>query len=319
MISILIFTKNEEQDLPGCLQSVAWSDDVHVFDSFSTDRTCEIARRFGATVHQREFDNYASQKNAGLHSVPLRYPWTLLLDADERIPAALANEMRDFAARAPNAVSAARLRRRDFFLGTWLKHAQISPFYIRLVRPERAHFEREVNEVMKVEGRVVDLRGPFDHFPFSKGIGHWVQKHNLYSTMEARLVSEGATQSSSLWRAIFAKDFNERRGHQKAIFFRLPFRPARKFCYMMLIRRAFLDGRAGITYAMLQCIYEYLIVLKTRELAAGQSAASAKASRSLTLTDAQNAVGAVKGSSASTAGGEWHVTSDEHDFKKAPW
>src|SRR5262245_57359665 len=147
MISVLIFTKNEEQDLPGCLQSVAWSENVHVFDSFSTDRTCEIARHFGAAVHQREFDNYASQKNAGLRSVTFRHAWVLLLDADERVPQPLAEEMRNFAANAPNTVSAARLRRRDFFLGTWLKHAQISPFYIRLVRPERAHFEREVNEV----------------------------------------------------------------------------------------------------------------------------------------------------------------------------
>ena len=270
MISVLIFTKNEEQDLPDCLQSAAWSDDVHVFDSFSTDRTCEIAGCFGTTVHQREFDNYASQKNAGLHSVQFRYPWVLLLDADERVPEPLAQEMRQFVVSAPSGVSAARLRRRDFFMGTWLKHAQISPFYIRLVRPGRAHFEREINEVLKVKGDVVDLRQPFDHFPFSRGMGHWIHKHNLYSTMEARLVCGASTgaENCSLRKALFAKDFNERRGHQKALFFKLPFRPGLKFCYMMLVRRAFLDGRAGIAYTVLQCIYEYFIVLKTRELQA---------------------------------------------------
>src|SRR6266852_4190195 len=95
MISVLVCTKNEEQDLPGCLLSVAWSDDVHVFDSFSTDQTCEIAKRSGAAVHQREFDGYASQKNAGLHSVTFRHPWTLLLDADERVPESLAKELCD--------------------------------------------------------------------------------------------------------------------------------------------------------------------------------------------------------------------------------
>lgn len=286
MISVLIFTKNEEQDLPGCLHSVAGLEDVHVFDSLSTDRTCEIARRFGATVHQREFDNYASQKNAGLRSVTFRHPWVLLLDADERVPQPLAEELRDFAAHAPLGVSAARLRRKDFFMGTWLRHAQISPFYIRLVRPERAHFEREVNEVMKVEGDVVDLSQPFDHFPFSKGISHWIQKHNLYSTLEARvaLYGAGGAQKCSLRKALFARDFNERREHQKALFLKLPFRPWLKFWYMMVVRRAFLDGRTGLTYVGLQCIYEYFIVLKIREIQAHRRSIAAELSPSVSAS-----------------------------------
>lgn len=276
LISIVIFTKNEEQDLPGCLQSVSWSDDIHVFDSFSTDQTVQIASRSGAKVQQRKFDNFASQKNAALRELHFRYVWVLLLDADERIPAPLVAQMKQFIATASPVVSAGRLRRRDFFMGTWLKHAQISPFYIRLVRPEKAAYEREVNEVMKVDGEIWDLSEPFDHFPFSKGIAHWVDKHNSYSTMEARLAagSHGHPGGYSWTRAIFAKDFNERRYHQKGLSLKLPFRPLMKFAYMMLIRRAFVDGRAGITYAFLQSFYEYLIVLKTRELAANGSISS---------------------------------------------
>jgi glycosyltransferase involved in cell wall biosynthesis len=273
LISVVIFTKNEEQDLPGCLQSVSWSDDVHVFDSFSTDQTVPIASRSGAKIQQRKFDNFASQKNAALRELHFRYVWVLLLDADERVPARLVDEMKQFIATAPPVVSAARLRRRDFFMGTWLKHAQISPFYIRLVRPEKASYEREVNEVMKVDGEIWDLNEPFDHFPFSKGIARWVDKHNSYSTMEARLAagSQGPASHYSWTRAMFAKDFNERRYHQKGLSLKLPFRPLLKFAYMMLIRRAFFDGRAGIAYAFLQSFYEYLIVLKTRELAASSS------------------------------------------------
>jgi glycosyltransferase involved in cell wall biosynthesis len=293
MISILIFTKNEQQDLPACLESVAWADDVHVFDSFSTDRTCEIAVQYGANVHKREFDNYAAQKNAGLHTVSFRHPWVLLLDADERVPEPLARELTGFVASVPAGVNGARLRRRDYFLGTWLKHAQISPFYIRLVRPQRVHYEREVNEVMKVEGAVADLREPFDHFPFSKGIAHWVQKHNTYSTLEAGLISKmgAGAKEGSLRQALFAKDFNTRRVHQKALFFRLPFRPLLKFCYMMLVRRAFLDGRAGITYALLQCIYEYFILLKTRELKTSTLAATCEVPRVITGLDAPARMG----------------------------
>jgi len=268
LISALILTKNEEQDLPACLRSLHWCADIHVFDSFSTDRTVEVANTYGAQVHQRVFDGYAAQRNAALRSIEFRYPWVLILDADERIPQATAGEIQAFVEAAAPDVSAARLRRRDFFLGTWLKHAQISPFYIRLVRPGNVHYEREINEVLKVDGKIADLGEAFDHYPFSKGIAHWLDKHNVYSSMEARLAlqSKRGNAPFSVRRAFFANDFNERRFHQKELFYRLPLRPLIKWLYMVVARRAFLDGRAGLTYASLQAIYEYMIILKTREL-----------------------------------------------------
>ena len=85
MISIIILTKNEQQDLPGCLQSVAWSDDIHVYDSMSTDNTLAIAHDFGATVTQRPFDNWAAHQNWGLQNVPFKHPWVFYIDADERM------------------------------------------------------------------------------------------------------------------------------------------------------------------------------------------------------------------------------------------
>ncbi len=81
MISVLILTKNEERDLPDCLRSVGWSDDIHVFDSHSTDRTVEIASEFGARVTTRRFDNWAEHQNWGLKNIPFRHPWVFYLDA----------------------------------------------------------------------------------------------------------------------------------------------------------------------------------------------------------------------------------------------
>ena len=267
MISVLILTRNEEQDLPGCLASVAWSDDVHVFDSRSTDRTVQIAEAHGAKVTQRAFDGYASQRNAALTTVPFKHDWILILDADERATPELADEALQAVAASPSQTAAFRIRRRDFLWNTWLKHAQISPWYVRLVRKGRARYVREVNEVLEVDGATSELKNPLDHFPFSKGISHWVAKHNTYSTMEAQLLASGAaTQQASLRAALFEKDFHLRRGAQKALFFKLPLRPLLKWCYMVFWRRAILDGRAGLTYATLQSFYEYLIVLKTREL-----------------------------------------------------
>ncbi|WP_382163731.1 glycosyltransferase family 2 protein [Hydrogenophaga sp. ANAO-22] len=273
---MLILTRNEQQDLPGCLASVAWSDDVHVLDSLSTDRTREIAREAGAQVTERAFDGYASQRNAGLR-LPFRHPWLLVLDADERVPPALAREIEAFVQGAGTHVdvAAARMRRRDIWWGTWLRRSQISPFYVRLLRPERARYEREINEVLVVDGPIADLAQPFDHYPFSKGLDHWLDKHNTYSRMEAQLILSRSVPQPSWRTALFGADFNERRVHQKAIFYRLPARPLIKLAYMLVWRRGVLDGVAGIRYALLQTIYEYLIVLKVKEAEQGQRASAA--------------------------------------------
>ena len=266
MISVLILTKDEEQDLPGCLDSVRWSDDVHVFDSESTDRTVEIAQAHGAVVTRRAFDGYARQRNAAMQ-LPFRNPWVLVLDADERPTPELSSEMQVAVRQAPTGTAAFRMRRRDFLWGTWLKHAQLTPYYVRLLRPDRVHYTRDINEIVEVDGAITELSAPLDHLAFSKGLSHWVAKHNAYSTKEAELLASGdAIRAASLRRALFAPNFHERRVAQKAIFYELPARPLIKWMYMMFVRGAVLDGRPGVTYATLQAFYEYLIETKRREI-----------------------------------------------------
>ncbi|HZZ38928.1 MAG TPA: glycosyltransferase family 2 protein [Acidobacteriaceae bacterium] len=270
MISVLILTKNEEQDLPGCLESVSWSDDIHVFDSFSTDRTVEIARDRGATVTQRIFDNWSDHQNWALKNIAFRHGWVFYLDADERATPLLAAEMQK-AVLSPQECVAFRVRRRDVFLGRWLKHAQASPFYLRLFQPAHLRYERLVNPVSLPDGPVGQVDGHLDHFPFSKGLSHWMDRHNAYSTLEAMQIirNRGESQGSSIVAALTAKDFHERRFHQKELFYRLPGRPLIKFLALYIGKRGFLDGQAGFTYAVLQSVYEYMIVLKTRELSVG--------------------------------------------------
>lgn len=266
MISTLILTLNEEQDLPGCLDSITWCDDIHVLDSGSTDRTAEIARSRGAHVTTRSFDGYARQRNAAMQ-LPFRHPWVLVLDADERPSPELSLEMPRAIASAAPGVSAFRMRRRDFLWGTWLKHAQLTPFYVRLLRPDRVHYSRDINETIEVDGEIGELQGPLDHLAFSKGLSHWVAKHNAYSSKEAELLASGdAVRKASLKQALLARNFHERRVAQKAIFYELPARPLVKWLYMMFVRGAVLDGHAGVMYATLQSFYEYLIEVKRREI-----------------------------------------------------
>lgn len=268
MISVLILTKNEEQDLPGCLQSVEWCDDVQVYDSFSDDQTVGIARSHGATVTQRKFDNWSSHQNWGLANLPFKYPWVLYIDADERVSVELKDVLLRFNADNNEAV-AYEIQRRDFaWDGTWLKHAQISPYYLRLFRPEKMRYERLVNPLSVPDGPVGRIKGYLDHYPFSKGIKYWLQRHLGYADMEAemRLKDMADGTSFSIYKAFLGKDLTEKRYHQKGIFYKMPMRPFIKWLYMVIGRRAFLDGKAGIVYSTLQSIYEYVIVLKTQEL-----------------------------------------------------
>ena len=266
-VSVLVLTKNEQQDLPGCLQSVSWSDDIHVYDSVSTDETVTIARRFGATVIQRPFDNWAAHQNWGLQNIPFKHPWVFYIDADERMTPELVQAV-EAAVVSPGENAAFRLQRRDFFMSTWLKHVQTSSFYMRLFRPEKMRYERLVNPVSVADGPVGEVAGYLDHYPFSKGIGHWIERHNGYSRFEAQqIISNRQAGEGFRWvKAFTAKDFHQRRYQQKELFYRLPFRPLVKFLLLYVVKRGFLDGRAGLDYAMLQAVYEYFIVLKVREL-----------------------------------------------------
>ncbi len=273
-VSVLILTKNEQHDLPACLNSVAWSDDVHVLDSGSTDDTVALARAQGALVTSRTYPgstapfggDEAAHRNWGLRNIPFKHGWLLLLDADERATPELLAGMRAMLA-APGDSVAYRIHRRDYFLGTWIRHVTPSPFNIRLIQPAAVSYERIINPVTLVNGAVGEMEAHFDHFPFSKGMSHWFAKHNDYSTFEARHLMDGqkGPQTFQLRKALFAKDINERRMHQKGIYYRLPWRPLVMFLGLYVGKRGFLDGRAGFVYAVLRAIYEYMIVLKVAE------------------------------------------------------
>mgnify|MGYP000929345230 CR=1 FL=1 len=268
MISILILTKNEEQDLPDCLESVKWSDDIHLYDSYSDDKTVEIAKQYGATITKRKFDNWAAHQNWGLTNITFKYPWVLYIDADERVSEELKNNLLNFDINNKE-FAAFEIQRRDFaWNGRWLKHAQISPYFLRFFQPSKMRYERLVNPVSIPNGSTSRLNGYLDHYPFSKGFKFWFQRHLSYADMEATMRLEDIRKGIifSFKKALFSKDFTEKRYHQKGLFYKMPFRPFIKWLYMVVIRRSFLDGKAGMTYTTLQAIYEYLIILRTKEL-----------------------------------------------------
>jgi glycosyltransferase involved in cell wall biosynthesis len=264
-ISVLILTLNEESNLERCLRSVAWSDDIIVFDSYSTDRTVEIARDFGARVVQRRFDDENSHRSASLR-VGFKHPWVFNPDADEIATPELQQEMiRRVQECSPSTVSF-RMRRKDIFMGRWLRHTGLYPLWcMRLFRPDKLQFERKINLNYLIDGDEEKLEGHMIHYSFSKGIAAWVEKHNRYSNWEALETIQAKKPASTVIELLRSPNSVDRRHGMKELLQWMPMRPAIRFCYEMLVRRAFLDGMAGIHYSLLISIYEYLISVKAAE------------------------------------------------------
>lgn len=266
MISVLILTYNEERNISACLDSVAWSDDVLVVDSFSTDSTMQLVARKGVRMIQNRFLNFAQQRNFGLENGKLKHDWVLHLDADELVTPALKDELERLANSAK--YDAYRLASKMIFQGRWLKYAGMYPSYqVRFGRRDKLSFIQVGHgqrEVLPPE-RIGTMRESLLHYSFGKGLQDWVDKHNRYSSAEAQysLSEEGEAID---WVGLFCiNDAMRRRRSFKRLSSRLPCRPLLRFCYMYLLRRGFLDGLPGYHYCRLLAIYEYLIVLKVRE------------------------------------------------------
>ena len=252
--------------MPGALESIsAFSDDVLVLDSFSTDRTVEIARAAGARLEQRPFDNYAAQRMAGLNLV-FKNPWTLILDADERVSPELGREMSSAIQSVKSDVCMFRMRRKDMFLGRWLRHSSGYPTWFgRLVRPGMVRIERDINEEYIPLGKVGYLVEHLVHFPFNRGVTHWLDRHNSYSTLEASRIHLDAKSPIAMSR-LLSRDPVGRRKEAKKILYRLPLRPSIVFFYLYFVRLGFLDGFPGFLFCRLRALYEFQIDVKAREL-----------------------------------------------------
>ena len=263
-LAAVIITRNEAIDIAECVASCSFAEKVLVLDSHSTDDTVEIARSAGAEVVFREFTNYADQRNVALAHVA-DYDWVLMMDADERVPEDMALEIEQAIADAPQDIVLYRIRRRDFFFGKWLRRATGYPTWAgRLMRPTRVQFTRDINEELVAHGAAGLLQTHFHHFPFSKGISAWVERHNTYSTMEAVRLSEERARPTG-WQWGHFRDPAKRRRLIKQMFYRLPFRPWIMFLALYVLRGGFLDGWAGLQYCRLRAMYEYMIELKMAE------------------------------------------------------
>jgi glycosyltransferase involved in cell wall biosynthesis len=266
-ISVLVLTFNEEVNIRRCLKSVAWADDVVVLDSGSTDRTVAIAESMGARVLQRSFDDFAGQRNWGLENAGFRHDWVLHLDADEVVPPEMHDEI--LGVIRDNRFAGYRVSLKLMFQDRWIRRASMFPAYqVRLGRRDRLRFKMEGHGQREnlPPGEIGTLETSLLHYSFEKGLTDWFEKHNRYSSAEAAENVRRRSQGGGNFRALFSLDRGTRFRAMKQLASRLPFRPLLRFLYMAFIRRGLLDGIPGLHYCMLVVIYEYMIVLKEKEI-----------------------------------------------------
>ncbi len=273
-VSIFIQTLNEEANLPGLLDSVSWADDVVVLDSLSTDRTKDVSLARGCRWFERAYDGRGPHQNWAMENIPFKHRWVFYLDADERMTPELRAEIERIAdgwergerSRERGDPVAYYCGRRNYFMGRWLRRAMPPGSIMRFFQPPHIRFERLANPAPIVDGGVGYLHERFIHYNFSKGIGEWLERHNRYSTYEAIETMKALRERPVRLANLLSRDRNTRRLELKNLSFRLPGRPWLKFAYMYLAQGGFLDGGPGLTYCVLQAIYEYQIVLKVREM-----------------------------------------------------
>ncbi len=264
-VSTLIMTLNEEDNLPACLASLNWCDDIVVLDSFSTDRTVEIARAAGARVYQRAYDTEDRQRMYGLTEIKFKHAWVYTPDADEITPPDLRDEMLAIATDPDRPEVYFKARYKNMFLGRWIRHASLYPTWItRLVRPDRVRFERSVHSRAS-GGPGGELQAHFIHYSFNKGLAAWYDKHNRYSSVEADLSAAQLLERHIDWGGLLSGETERRRRALKSLSYNLPLRPSLRFLYMYVLRGGFLDGKPGYLYCRLLAAYEFMIVVKTEE------------------------------------------------------
>lgn len=268
MFSIIILTYNEETSLPKCLENISWCDDIVVIDSFSNDNTVDIARKFGARVFQRKFDNFGEQRNYGIHQIKYRHDWVFHLDADEIFSTELKDECNSIVKNG-GGNGAYLVPSKMMLWRKWLKNSATYPVYqMRFHKLGEAEFEQfghGQRERNLTRGLGI-LINPYEHHSFEKGLSHWFNRHNRYSSEEAEKNIEQLALTEFNYSFLYSFDSIKRRRALKQLSFRLPTRAFLKFLYLYILRRGFLDGHAGFTYCLLHAIYEQMIVIKTKEI-----------------------------------------------------
>ena len=269
-LTAIILTKNEEKNIERCIKSVKGiAERIVVVDSYSNDRTVEIAESLGAEIYKNKFLDYANQFNWALDNVNVNTIWVYRIDADEVVTPELAMEIEEMTEKHTNTeITGFVMKFKIYFLGKFLKHGGVYPFYnLTIFKNGKGRYEaRKMGEhIVLNQGQTLDLKHDCIHYDF-KNLSSWIDKHNSYATRESEdyydTINHLQVETELYHEAEKTKYLRDN------FYYKLPkfLRARLYFMYRYYFKKGFLDGKEGYIYAYMQAYwYRFLVDAKIFE------------------------------------------------------
>ncbi len=270
-LSVLITTYNEEINIDDCLKSCEGrAGETIIVDSFSNDKTLEIARQYKAKIVQHEYVSPPDQKNWALDTIPFENEWVLILDADERVTTELWQEIADIVSRDGGGYAGYNVNRKYYFYGKWMKHSGWYPSWnLRLFKRTLGRYEdRKVHEHVILDGPVGFCKYDLIHED-RRDFNSWMTKQVQFAYAEAKERSNASKRQKTkpfLKTIFFGDPIEKKRALKENVWMHLPFRTVVRFVYLYFVRLGFLDGARGLKFCLLWTIMEYLTLTYYWEL-----------------------------------------------------
>ncbi len=240
-LSALVLTKNEEENIEGCLNSINWIDEIVVVDSLSEDNTKEICLDYKNVIfYEREFDDFSSQRNYGLEKIS--NPWVFVIDADERCTPELREEIEKVLENPE--VEGFEMPRKNYFLGKWIKYCGWYPDMSLQIFKSKYRYKGIVHESPNINGETKKLKNDLIHYTY-KDLKSYIDKINQYTSLDA------------------IKKYNA--GKKRGISYIL-LRPFVEFLKKYIFQKGFLLGSQGLILSILTAYYQFLKNIKLWEI-----------------------------------------------------
>ncbi len=271
-ISVIILTHNEEKNIEECLKSICgWVNEFFIVDSYSTDKTLELTKKYTNKIYQHIFENYGKQRNWAQENLPIKNEWVLHIDADERATHELAEEIKNILKDVSNNANGFLIKKRTFFMGRWIKHGGHYPVYhLRFFRKKKGRCEdRKYDNHFICKGKISRLNNDILE-ENNNDISEWIYRHNQWSSAEVEeLLYVSKEKTNKVKTKYFGTPIERRRWMRNKVYNNFPLfiRAFLYFFYRYFLKLGFLDGKEGLIFHFMQGFwYKFLVDAKLYEI-----------------------------------------------------
>ena len=245
-LSVVVLTKNEQEKIERCLNSVAWADEIVIVDGFSTDRTVEICKRYKTKIVQHRFEgDFGQERNIGIDNAS--GDWVLQLDADEVVTEGLhtaitkvLEQEREFAAY--------KFLRKNFFMGHFMRYGGWYHHSLHFLKKGFARYEGKVHHELIVNGKIGVLDAEIEHYPFDN-FSQFIERHNRYTNLEAKEIVD-----------------LKRYGDEKNVRYQIRIKTVKRFWKFYVIKKGYKEGIHGLIFSILFAWVHFIKWIKVWEL-----------------------------------------------------